>query len=387
MRVAFLADGPTRRGESGAVVEHVRRLRLDHRIDAQLVRTGGGEAARDEAPVLSLAQASTERWDVAIAASWEDVFVLHHLDAGRYAFFVQAMEERLYGAGDPARLAASQTHDLPLAFIAETRWIAEQLDSAFYVRRGVDKETFSPFSPRATSTDGPLRILVVGDPAAPAEGVPEALAAAGAMSETRTVTLVVTAGSAAPDAPAHHVIGPSSPQELASAYRAHDVVLRLARVDGMPMPPLEGFHCGATCVVTPVTGHDEYVVDGWNGLVVGWDDERGVSRTLDLLTRDRRLLYLLRANAVATARAWPSPRDSSAALALALRQIATAASKDPEREAAARAAAIQATLERSRAGAVPPPSTPRRRRPARQVERLLPRRAIEAMRRATAGCS
>ncbi len=48
-------------------------------------------------------------------------------------------------------------------------------------------------------------------------------------------------------------------------------------------------------MVTPVTGHDEYVAHGENGLVVDWDDPRGTTRALDLLAADRALLHRLRA--------------------------------------------------------------------------------------------
>ena len=54
-------------------------------------------------------------------------------------------------------------------------------------------------------------------------------------------------------------------------------MLKLSRVEGMFGPPLEGFHMGATCVVTAVTGHEEYVEHGENGLVVDWDDVRGTA--------------------------------------------------------------------------------------------------------------
>jgi hypothetical protein len=74
-------------------------------------------------------------------------------------------------------------------------------------------------------------------------------------------------------------------------------------------------------VTTPVTGHDEYVEHGWNGLVVDWDDTRGTARALDLLARDRRLLHELRHNALLTARAWPSWEQQGAVMAAALRAI------------------------------------------------------------------
>jgi hypothetical protein len=110
--------------------------------------------------------------------------------------------------------------------------------------------------------------------------------------------------------------------EMARLYAEHDVVLKLSRVEGMFGPPLEGFHRGATCVVTPVTGHEEYVRHGVNGMVVDWDDIRGTARTLDLLARDRALLHRLRLGALATAQAWPSWEQAGGFMALALRRIA-----------------------------------------------------------------
>ncbi len=99
-------------------------------------------------------------------------------------------------------------------------------------------------------------------------------------------------------------------------------MLKLSRVEGMFGPPLEGFHMGATCVVTAVTGHDEYVEHGENGLVVDWDDPRGVSRALDLLAADRALLHRLRWGALATARGWPSWEQQGTVMAAALREVA-----------------------------------------------------------------
>ncbi|HEY6887659.1 MAG TPA: glycosyltransferase, partial [Solirubrobacter sp.] len=106
------------------------------------------------------------------------------------------------------------------------------------------------------------------------------------------------------------------------AYGQADVVLKLSRVEGMFGPPLEGFHMGATCVVSAVTGHDEYVEHGENGLVVEWDDVRGTSRALDLLARDRMLLHRLRWGALATARGWPSWDQQSTVMTTTLHEVA-----------------------------------------------------------------
>jgi glycosyltransferase involved in cell wall biosynthesis len=358
MRVAFLVHGLGLWGGVGVVVEHARWLRLDHGFDAQIVLSRPERTADwahrglDDVPVQTLDQARTETWDVALATWWETVFVLHKLVAERYAFFVQSMEERFYEPGDPARMTATLTHDLPLGYITEARWIAEQLRSrrrrprVFYVRNGVDKTVFTPAPmPPAPSLDQPLHVLVEGSPAVALKGVKDALAATHAMREPRVVTLVSPDADAAHGAAADRVVGPLTPAEMAREYAGCDVVLKLSRVEGMFGPPLEGFHLGATCVVTPVTGHDEYVVDGWNGIVVNWDDERGTSRTLDLLARDRPYLHQLRLNALATARAWPSSRQAAAMMALALRRIRAEPSPDPSGVAERLAADALASME------------------------------------------
>ena len=72
-------------------------------------------------------------------------------------------------------------------------------------------------------------------------------------------------------------------EEMSELYARSDVVLKMSSVEGMFGPPLEGFHRGATCVVTPVSGHEEYVEHGWNGLLTDWEDLRGTARQLDLL--------------------------------------------------------------------------------------------------------
>jgi hypothetical protein len=108
---------------------------------------------------------------------------------------------------------------------------------------------------------------------------------------------------------------------MASLYAESHVVLKLSRVEGMYGPPLEGFHLGATAVTTAVTGHEEYLRHGWNGLLVEWDDVRGTARALDLLGRDRALLHFLRLNALRTAVAWPSWEQQGAVMAAILRRI------------------------------------------------------------------
>ncbi len=328
MNVAFLVNDLQLSGGVGVVVEHARQVGR-HGIDATLVLARERDdpdwrfRGLGDVEVLSLGEARTRSWDVAIATWWETTSALLELDAARRAYFVQSLEDRFYRPDDPQRLGAALTHDLPLQVITEARWIAETLEElrdqrALLVRNGISKDVFASPAETPVRLHGPLRIVVEGNPHVWFKGVGEALASVRQMREPHHLTVV----TAARDLDADEIVGPLSHEEMAALYARSDVVLKLSRVEGMFGPPLEGMHCGATCVVTAVTGAEEYVEHGRNGLVVDWDDPRGTSRALDLLARDRALLHSLRLGALATARSWPSWEQAGTMMAAALREVA-----------------------------------------------------------------
>ena len=336
MKIAFLINDLQLSGGVGVVVEHGRQLarRLGWDVALVLVREqetpSWGYEQLAELSVISLAEAQSRRYDVAVATWWETTFSLFTVPADRHAYFIQSIEDRFYLQDEPERLGAALTLDLPVSFITEARWIQETLrglrpDAPCYlVRNGIDKDTFRIPAALDVRVEEPLRIVIEGDPRVWFKHVPAAIDVASRMRTPRHVT-VVTANHAAVDGGAvDEVVGPLTKDEMADLYGRSDVVLKLSSVEGLFGPPLAGFHRGATCVVTPVTGHDEYVEHRFNGLVCDWDDLRGTARQLDLLATDRRLLHLLRTNAVSTARGWPSWEQSSQFMAAALGAIAAA---------------------------------------------------------------
>jgi glycosyltransferase involved in cell wall biosynthesis len=191
------------------------------------------------------------------------------------------------------------------------------------VRNGIDKAAFPvPDQLDVRRAERPLHVLVEGHAEVWFKGVQQAAGAARAMKQPHHLTLVVPDRADSGEVlEADEVLGPVSRDDMSELYARSDVVLKMSTVEGMFGPPLEGFHRGATCVVTPVTGYDEYVQHGWNGLVGEWDDGRGTARQLDLLAADRELLHFLRTNAVETARTWPSWEQSGDFMAAALRRI------------------------------------------------------------------
>lgn len=358
MKIAFLLNDLQLSGGVGVVVEHARRLSLLDGWDVTLVLV-----REDEAPswhgyehlphlhVRSRADALADRFDVAVATWWETVFTLFELTAGRYAYFVQSLEDRFYLDDQAERLGASLTLDLPLAFITEARWIAETLGAwrpdapCHLVRNGINKDIFAPLERVEPAVSGPLRVLVEGSPGVWHKRVSEAVAAARLMEEPSQLTVVSGDPAAIAGVDADRVVGPLSHREMATLYGEHHVVLKLSTVEGMSGPPLEGFHRGATCVITPVTGHEEYVEHGFNGLIVDWDDIRGTARQLDRLARDRRLLHFLRTNALETARSWPDWHQASQFMAAALVAIVRTPPPAPAPAAARLTADLRAGLE------------------------------------------
>ncbi len=334
MKVAFLVNDLQLSGGVGVVVQHARQLSAMNGWDVTLVLVREDDGPRwhgyEHLPSLhvrSRLEAMPEHYDVAVATWWETTFTLFELSAERYAYFVQSLEDRFYDHDRAERLGAGMTLDLPVAFITEARWIVETLAAlrpdapCYLVRNGIDKQVFVPLDSVTPSIDGPLRILIEGSPTVWYKHVLESIGAAAAMREPHWVTVVCADREAHRDLVADDVVGPLSHREMAELYGRTDVVLKLSSVEGVFGPPLEGFHRGAACVVTPVTGHEEYVEHGFNGLLTDWGDLQGTARQLDLLARDRELLHFLRTNALETARAWPDWEQSSQFMAAALLAI------------------------------------------------------------------
>jgi hypothetical protein len=143
------------------------------------------------------------------------------------------------------------------------------------------------------------------------------------MEEPHEVVWVSPSG-ASPDGPEVMALaGPLTFEEMADVYQRSDVLLKLSRVEGMFGPPLEAFHCGATAVVAPVTGAEEYIRHGYNSLVVAWDDVVGTARVLDRLAVDSEELGVLKAGALETASRWISWEESTTVFERELRRLSS----------------------------------------------------------------
>ena len=360
MRVAFLVNDLQLSGGVGVVVAHARQLHDRHGFDVALVLAREQEDPHwsheplEGLPVVSLDEARSQHYDIAISTWWETAFSLFELRAERYASFVQSLEDRFYRPGEADRLGARLVLDLPVTFITEARWIADTLAGlrpsapCHLVRNGIDKRVFAPPAALEPRIDVPLRVLVEGNANVWFKGVNEAVAAIGEMNEPHELTVVAGNRDGLVANGADRVVGPVTQRELAALYAESDVLVKLSRVEGMYGPPLEAFHMGATCVTTEVTGHEEYVQHGVNALVCDWDDPRGTARQLDLLARDRVLLHQLRLGALDTARTWPNWEQAGEFMAGALQAIRREPQPNPTAALAGLMADVRAGIEEQR---------------------------------------
>jgi glycosyltransferase involved in cell wall biosynthesis len=342
VRVCFVL--PSLRPSGGVAVarQHAQGLR-EHGVEAELVVVEPGGEPPDE-----------RAYDIAIGTWWETSAALFQLNAARRVMLLQSFEQRFYDGDAPfERLSAESTLSLPLDFVAVAPWLRDMLAEVrpgarcWVVPPGIDRATFS--AEREVSREGPpLRVLIEGQPTLRFKGVHEAIEAVGAMREPVTTTLVALDPGSAGDVDVDRVVGGLDAAGMAALYRQHDVLVKLSRVEGLGLAPVEGFHSGLPCVVTPYTGHAEYARHGENALVVGFDDPPGTAAALDLLARDRDLLATLSAGARDTAASWPSHEESTRLLHEALVKIAEADPPTTDETLLLRTLALNTELGRAR---------------------------------------
>ena len=265
---------------------------------------------------IHIDEAAVHTYDIAFATYWLTALELHRIPARRYAYFVQSIESRFYPADAVARRACIEAiYAWNLPGITEATWIRGYLEkhhgSEYHlVRNGIRKDLYHVDGPRLAPRNGTrLRILIEGSFGA-IKNTARALSTA-RRAGNNEVWLLTTS-----DIPWYPNVGrlmhTVPADQVPPIYRSCDVILKLSLVEGMFGPPLEMFHCGGTAIVYDVSGHDEYIVDGKNALVVPMHDEPTVIDSIRRLSGDPELLETLKRGALETALAWPSWDRSSA---------------------------------------------------------------------------
>lgn len=269
-------------------------------------------------------------FDAAIATWWRTFFNLWKVNAKHYLYFVQSIESRFYNTHEIAlRSVVESTYELDIGYITECEWISQYLFDNYKHKvpvapNGIDKETFNQDGVAIEDRrEGQLRVLIEGPVDVGFKNVPATIQL---VNNSLADDIWLLTSSNINRLPGVGKVFSRIPMQFTpTVYRSCDLIVKLSFVEGMFGPPLEMFHCGGTCIVYDVTGHDEYLKHGENGIVVKTNDEQAVISYINELKENRDVLHRLKAGAAETANAWPDWKESNDNFETALCQASESA--------------------------------------------------------------
>lgn len=322
MKWCFLIGSPDIGGGTHVVLQHAQYA-YQNGVDVTIVM----DTQLQPHKLDWFAQAKELRWstyekeagvqyDIVIATWWKTVYRMPEIAARHYLYFVQSIESRFYSEEEKlAAQLADATYSFPLHFVTEAKWIVEQLrekygQEALLAPNGIDKRAFTPNGTAVEKrNEHALRVLVEGPVDVPFKNVPQTVKLC--QQAGADEIWMLTSSPVGKYTGVNRVFSQVPLLETPNIYRSCDVVVKLSYVEGMFGPPLEMFHCGGTAITYDVTGHDEYIVNGYNAIVVPKDDHDGVVKSIQKLKADRVYLAGLQQNALQTAANWVSWPESS----------------------------------------------------------------------------
>lgn len=368
MKVVFFIGSPDISGGTYVIYQHAMfAQQMGHDVTIAMLYPPGANHIHWHPSMRLLRfvpapELGSQHFDLAVATWWRTAAELHQVRADKYAYFVQSIESRFYPEAEaPLRSLVDSTYELGLPVVTEATWIQQHLrdlygSSPLLVRNGIRKDLYSADGMReAPQLRNGLRILVEGPLGVFFKNVGNSLRLSRRSRADETWLLTSTAVTRYPGVKRVYSRIPIT--SVPSIYRSCDLILKLSYVEGMFGPPLEMFHCGGTAIVYAVTGHDEYIRDGVNALVLQRDDEQGVIEAINRLRDEPSALADLKRGATKTAREWPTWDESSTAFEQSLRAFAEAPAQVTRSELRERNEAFMAEYvekEQQRLAALPP---------------------------------
>lgn len=322
MKIIFLLGSPDISGGTYVIFEHAIRM-FKYGYDISIITDDKFDKSRlnwhseaKELTWLDYRDIKGIEFDIAIATWWKTVFRLHEVQAKSYIYFVQSIESKFYPDYEvPLKRLVESTYSLPLHVITEATWIKEYLQNeygsnVFLAHNGIRKDLYNlDLKPIAKKEDGKLRVLVEGPLSVSFKNVEKTIELCN--QSLADEIWLLTSSDISHYKGVEKIFSRVPITEVGAIYSSCDVIVKLSYVEGMFGPPLEMFHCGGTTIVYNVTGHDEYIKHGKNGIVVNTDNEQEVITYLDALKKDIVFLNELKEGAKQTATEWIDWEESS----------------------------------------------------------------------------
>jgi glycosyltransferase involved in cell wall biosynthesis len=313
MRIVYLIPGCGVSGGVAVVCQHANRL-LQRGHEVYLV-TETLEKSIDwfphqKVPVLPLDE-YPENVEILIATGWSTSFTVVDLPAQQKFYFVQSDETRFHSQESIWKNITALSYRLNFNYLTEAHWLQKWLMENFgheaeLIPNGIDSDIFHPDQPMSPKGKRP-RILLEGAIGLPYKGMSDAFSAVANLDAE--IWCVSSFGEPDPSWRCDRFFRQIPMGKMRKLYSSCDVLLKLSRVEGFFGPPLEMMACGGTVVVGKVSGYDEYIVDGYNALVVEPGDVASAKVAVSHLLSDANLRNNLIANGLATAKAWQWERS------------------------------------------------------------------------------
>jgi len=307
-KIGYVIPGSGLSGGIAVILQHANRL-LNRGYDVVLI-TEDEQTQIDWFPnqrvkIVPVAEAP-QNLDVIIATGWSTAYTVEKLSAVKKCYFVQSDETRFNPVGTEAYYQAKATYSMPYTYFTEARWIQSWLKDTFsqtaaYIPNGIDERIIYEVK-GLRNPNGKVRVLLEGPIAIPYKGMEDAFKAVEGLD--CEVWCVSSAGEPRPEWKCDKFLGKVNMNRMRYIYSSCDILLKMSQVEGFFGPPMEMMACGGTCIVGKVTGYDEYIVDGYNALVVEQGDVAGAHNALKKLIANKELRKKLIQGGYETARKW-----------------------------------------------------------------------------------
>jgi glycosyltransferase involved in cell wall biosynthesis len=312
LKLAYLLPTSEISGGASVVFQHANRLlRRGHSV---LVGSSGLVSQADwfpnqQVPVVRFNDLPDDL-DFLIATSWPTAFDVISKRAKRRCYFVQLNETVFYKPRSPLYRATLLSYQVNMRFMTMSTYVQKWLKTSFgqdavVIPNAIDLDVFHPVEPLEPKKGRP-RILVEGAFALPHKGMREAFEAIKGLDVE--VWCVSSFGKPKGDFVYDRFFEKVSMEKMRDIYSSCDILLKMSKEESFGLPPLEMMACGGLCVVSKIAGHEEYIRDGYNALMVAPEDLQGARSAVRRLLDDRELQERLRKNGFHTAaeRNWES---------------------------------------------------------------------------------
>ena len=307
-KIGYVLPSTGNSGGIAVICQHVNRLlRRGHDVTMiSLDNRDGIPWYPDQSFEVVPLDKVSNNYDILVATGWQTAPVVAELPSKRKLYFVQSDERRFYDAGDPQIQEAAKTYEMDFEFVTIGRWLQRWLKDEFgkdsvYAPNGLDEaitHQTAPIVPKANK----VRVLLEGPISVPFKGMSDAFRAVEGLD--CEVWCVSSSGKPEPGWKCDRFFERVPCPTMKRIYSSCDILLKMSRVEGVCLPPLEMMACGGTVVIGQVTGIEEYVVDQVNALVVPQGDVQAAHDALRRLIEDRQLRNYLSENGKNTAKQW-----------------------------------------------------------------------------------